>query len=165
MDDSAKRATFGAGCFWGVEHIFREIPGVIDTAVGYEGGHLDHPTYKDVCTDATGHAEVVEVVYDQSMVSFDELMRVFWELHDPTQVDRQGPDHGSQYRSAVFFHDEEQRESAERSKQWAQQFFSKPIATKIEPATTFWVAEDYHQQYFEKTGRASCHTRRPLTKY
>ncbi|MBS1709451.1 MAG: peptide-methionine (S)-S-oxide reductase MsrA [Armatimonadetes bacterium] len=165
MENSTlKKATFGAGCFWGVEHIFRTIPGVVSTAVGYEGGNLERPTYKDVCTDTTGHAEVVEVTYDPAQVGFEDLLRVFWELHDPTQLNRQGPDYGSQYRSAVFYHDEEQLAEAQKSKEWAQQYFSRPIATKLEPATTFWIAEDYHQQYFEKTGRQSCHIRRPLTK-
>ncbi|MBX3112792.1 MAG: peptide-methionine (S)-S-oxide reductase MsrA [Fimbriimonadaceae bacterium] len=163
-NNALKKATFGAGCFWGVEHIFRTVPGVVDTVVGYEGGSMDQPTYRDVCTDTTGHAEVVEVTYDPAVVAYDELLRVFWELHDPTQLNRQGPDYGSQYRSAVFYHDEEQKAAAEASKAWAQEFFTKPIATRIEPATTFWVAEDYHQQYLEKTGRASCHMRRPLVR-
>ena len=154
-----KKATFGAGCFWGVEAAFRQIKGVKSTAVGYEGGSMPNPTYKDVCTDRTGHAEVVQVEYDPNEVSYTDLLNVFWENHDPTQVNRQGPDVGTQYRTVIFYHDDEQKRLAEESKAKleAARKFRKPVATAIEPATTFWIAEDYHQQYLEKRGLASCH--------
>ena len=153
-----KKATFGAGCFWGVEAAFRQIEGVTKTEVGYEGGHLENPTYEDVCSHTTGHAEVVEVTYDPELVSFDELLGVFWGKHDPTQLNRQGWDIGDQYRSVVFIHDDEQREAAERSKAEldASGRYRKPVVTAIEPAQTFYPAEDYHQQYLEKRGRSSC---------
>ena len=150
------KATFGAGCFWGVEAAFRQVDGVTKTEVGYAGGSVSNPTYEQVCTDRTGHAEVVQVTYDPEQVSYDELLDVFWRKHDPTQVDRQGPDVGRQYRSVVFAHDEEEREAAERSKACAQQRHTRPIATSIEAAPAFWPAEDYHQQYLEKRGRSSC---------
>ena len=154
-----EKATFGAGCFWGVEAEFRKIKGVKSTAVGYEGGTLDNPTYKDVCTDRTGHAEVVEVEYDPTQVSYEDLLNVFWENHDPTQVNRQGPDVGTQYRTVVFYHNDEQKRVAEESKRARTESgrYRRPIATQIEPAQTFWRAEDYHQQYLEKRGLASCH--------
>jgi peptide-methionine (S)-S-oxide reductase len=151
-----KKATFGAGCFWGVEAAFRQIGGVTSTRVGYAGGALEDPTYEEVCSHTTGHAEVVEVTYDDEVVSYDELLDVFWRKHDPTQLNRQGWDIGDQYRSAIFFHDEEQRAAAERSKQNEQPAYRKPIVTQIEPAPTFYEAEDYHQQYLEKRGRSSC---------
>jgi peptide-methionine (S)-S-oxide reductase len=151
-----KKATFGAGCFWGVEAAFRQIQGVIATRVGYSGGGLDHPTYEDVCSHTTGHAEVVEVTYDPDQVSYDELLEVFWRKHDPTQLNRQGWDIGDNYRSVIFFHDEEQRAAAVRSKEAEQANRRKPIVTQIEPAQTFWEAEDYHQQYLEKRGRSTC---------
>jgi peptide-methionine (S)-S-oxide reductase len=151
-----KKATFGAGCFWGVEAAFRRLEGVIATRVGYEGGNLENPTYEDVCSHTTGHAEVVEVTYDPEKVSYDELLNVFWHKHDPTQVNRQGWDIGDNYRSVVFFHDEEQRDAALRSKEDEQANWSAPIVTQIEPAQTFYEAEDYHQQYLERRGRASC---------
>ncbi len=151
-----KKATFGAGCFWGVEAAFRQIDGVAATRVGYAGGQLDNPTYEDVCSHTTGHAEVVEVAYDEDTVSYDELLNVFWRKHDPTQLNRQGWDVGDQYRSVIFFHDEEQRSTAERSKQSEQSAYRKPIVTQIESAPTFHEAEDYHQQYLEKRGRSSC---------
>ena len=154
-----KKATFGAGCFWGVEAAFRQVDGVVGTRVGYSGGTLEDPTYEDVCSHTTGHAEVVEVTYDDDEVSYDELLSVFWRSHDPTQLDRQGWDIGDQYRSVVFFHDEEQREAAERSRDAAQAGYRKPIVTLIEPAQTFYEAEGYHQQYLEKRGRSSCTTR------
>ena len=149
-------ATFGAGCFWGVEAAFRRMPGVTATRVGYSGGHMKDPTYRDVCSGRTGHAEVVEVEFDPDAISYEDLVEAFWELHDPTQVNRQGPDVGEQYRSAIFFHDEEQRAVAEASRQRAHSRFRKPIATKIEPASPFYVAEEYHQRYLEKQGLASC---------
>ena len=151
-----KKATFGAGCFWGVEAAFRQIEGVTGTRVGYAGGRLDNPTYEDVCSHTTGHAEVVEVTYDPDQISYEQLMETFWGKHDPTQLNRQGWDIGDQYRSVVFFHDEEQREAAERSKEREQGNWRRPIVTVIEPAQTFWAAEDYHQQYLEKRGRSSC---------
>ncbi len=155
-----KKATFGAGCFWGVEAAFRQIDGVMKTEAGYEGGHLDNPTYEDVCSHKTGHAEVVEVTYDPEQVSYEELLGVFWAKHDPTQMNRQGWDVGDQYRSVVFVHDDEQRAAAERSKAKldASGRYRKPVVTAIEPAQTFYAAEDYHQQYLEKRGRSSCTT-------
>ena len=154
-----KKATFGAGCFWGVEAAFRQIDGVKKTEVGYEGGTLDNPTYEDVCSHTTGHAEVVEVTYDHEQVSYEQLLDVFWAKHNPTQLNRQGWDVGDQYRSVVFVHDEEQRAAAERSKAELESSgrYKKPVVTVIEPAQTFYVAEDYHQQYLEKRGLSSCH--------
>ncbi len=154
-----EKATFGAGCFWGVEAAFRQIPGVTATAVGYMGGTLKNPTYKDVCTDRTGHAEVVEVEFDPGKVSYEDLLKVFWENHDPTQLNRQGPDFGTQYRTVIFYHSPEQKTSAEISKEERQKSgaYKRPIVTQIVPATEFWRAEDYHQQYLEKRGMASCH--------
>ena len=154
-----EKATFGAGCFWGVESTFREIEGVRDAAVGYAGGHTANPTYKDVCTDRTGHAEVVEVEYDPAKVSYDRLLDVFWNAHDPTQVNRQGPDVGTQYRSVIFFHTPEQEQAARASKAKldASGRFRRPIATQIEPAQTFNRAEEYHQQYLAKRGVKHCH--------
>ena len=153
-----KKATFGAGCFWGVEAAFRQIDGVTGTRVGYSGGTLDNPTYEDVCSHTTGHAEVVEVTYDPEQVPYERLLEVFWRKHDPTQLNRQGWDVGDQYRSVVFYEDEEQRAAAEQSKAEldASGRYRKPVVTVIEPAQTFYVAEDYHQQYLEKRGRSSC---------
>jgi len=151
-----KKATFGAGCFWGVEAAFRQIEGVTATRVGYAGGTLDNPTYEDVCSHTTGHAEVVEVTYDPDQVSYDELLDVFWHKHDPTQLNRQGWDIGDNYRSVVFFHEDEQREAALRSKAEEQNRHRRPVVTQVEPAQTFYPAEDYHQQYLEKRGRSSC---------
>jgi peptide-methionine (S)-S-oxide reductase len=152
-------ATFGAGCFWGVEAAFRRVPGVLDAAVGYTGGQTANPTYKDVCTDRTGHAEVVQVTFDPAQVSFEQLLDVFWQEHDPTQVNRQGPDFGKQYRSAIFFHSPEQEATAKKSKAAldASGKFRRPIATEITPASTFYRGEEYHQRYLEKRGAASCH--------
>jgi len=154
-----EKATFGAGCFWGVEAQFRQIPGVKHTAVGYEGGTLVNPTYKDVCSSTTGHAEVVEVEYDPAIVSYDTLLDVFWNNHNPTTLNRQGPDVGPQYRSAIFYHTPEQQRAAEASKARLEQSgrFKQPIVTEITPAQTFYIAEDYHQQYLEKRGLSSCH--------
>ena len=154
-----EKATFGAGCFWGVEARFAEMPGVIDTAVGYEGGELEHPTYKEVCTDRTGHAEVVDVTFDPSRISYDTLLDAFFAMHDPTQLNRQGPDWGAQYRSVVFARDEEQmRQAREKIDELnASGAYRKPIVTKVEPATTFWKAEEYHQRYLEKRGMVHCH--------
>jgi peptide-methionine (S)-S-oxide reductase len=153
------KATFAAGCFWGVEATFRQIPGVLSTRVGYTGGDFKNPTYKDVCTDRTGHAEAVEVDYDPARVSYEDLLKVFWENHDPTQLNRQGPDWGTQYRSVIFFHSPEQEQAARASKSALEKSgrFGRPIVTQVVPATTFYEAEDYHQQYLEKRGLASCH--------
>jgi peptide-methionine (S)-S-oxide reductase len=151
-----RKATFGAGCFWGVEAAFRQLDGVTATRVGYAGGTLDNPTYRDVCSHSTGHAEVVEVTYDDDVVSYDELLEAFWRKHNPTHRNRQGLNFGDQYRSVIFFHDDAQRAAAERSKQKEQGTRRKRIVTQIEPAPTFYEAEDYHQQYLEKRGRASC---------
>ncbi len=152
-----EKATFGAGCFWGVEETFRRLAGVRSTRVGYAGGKVENPTYKQVCTDTTGHAEVVEVTFDPEVISYHDLLNVFWENHDPTTLNRQGPDWGTQYRSAIFYHSPEQKAEAERSKAAAQANFSKPIVTEITPAPPFWEAEEYHQQYLEKRGLANCH--------
>ncbi|NNJ26478.1 Peptide methionine sulfoxide reductase MsrA [Planctomycetes bacterium LzC2] len=158
-EPTTETATFAAGCFWGIEDAFRKTPGVIDAVSGYIGGRLDNPTYEDVCYRDTGHAEAVEVTFDPNEVSFEQLLKQFRELHDPTQVDRQGPDVGSQYRSAIFTHSPEQQAAAE---QWKQALndsgtLPRPVATQIAPATTFYRAEEYHQRYFEKTGRSACH--------
>ncbi len=145
-----EKAIFGAGCFWGVEAEFRKVEGVVDASVGYSGGDTPNPTYKDVCSGETGHVEVVEVEYDPSKVSYEELLEVFWVNHDPTTPNRQGPDVGTQYRSAIFFHTPEQEVTAHASKEKAQSRFKKPIVTEINPASGYYRAEDYHQRYFEK---------------
>jgi peptide-methionine (S)-S-oxide reductase len=152
-------ATFGAGCFWGVEESFRQVPGVIDTTVGYLGGHTENPTYKDVCTDATGHAEVVQVSYDPAKVNYEKLLDVFWSAHNPTTLNSQGPDFGTQYRSAIFFHSPEQERIAFASKEKMQASgkFRQPVVTEITPATTFYPAEEYHQKYLAKRGMSHCH--------
>ena len=152
-------AMFGAGCFWGVEAAFRKVPGVVETSVGYSGGTAAHPTYQEVCTGQTGHAEVVRVQFDPQQVTYEELLDVFWNCHDPTQWNRQGPDVGSQYRSVIFYYDDSQREAAEASKRQLDQSgkFGRPIVTQIEPASQFYRAEEYHQQYFEKNGITGCH--------
>jgi peptide-methionine (S)-S-oxide reductase len=152
-----EKATFGAGCFWGVEAAFRKIKGVSDAAVGYMGGSLPEPSYEDVCTDQTGHAEVLQVEFDPAQVSYEQLLDVFWRIHNPTTPNRQGPDVGTQYRSAIFFHTPEQQELAVKSKEKVQSNFARPIVTQIVPAETFWRAEEYHQRYLEKHGGASCH--------
>src|SRR5712692_8352838 len=153
------KATFAAGCFWGVEAMFRQLAGVISTRVGYSGGNFANPTYKDVCTGRTGHAEAVAAAHDPAQLTYDKLLDVFWENHDPTQLNRQGPDWGTQYRSAIFFHTPEQEAAAKAWKEKLEKsrHYSKPIVTQIVPATTFYPAEDYHQQYLEKRGLASCH--------
>lgn len=155
-DTKTEQATFAAGCFWGVEAEFRQIPGVIATTVGYTGGRGERPTYEQVCSHKTGHAEAVLVEFDPAQVSYEELLDAFWRLHDPTQLNRQGPDVGDQYRSAIFFHSPEQEAAAKASKEAAQERFSKPIVTEITEAPEFWPAEDYHQRYLEKRGMASC---------
>jgi peptide-methionine (S)-S-oxide reductase len=153
-------ATFGAGCFWGVESAFRQIPGVTDVKVGYEGGTVVNPSYKDVCTDRTGHAEVVQAAFDPAKVSYDKLLDAFWNMHDPTTLNRQGPDFGTQYRSVIFTHSPEQEVAAKAAlaKQAASGRFKRPIVTQVVPASTFYPAEEYHQRYFEKQGIApTCH--------
>lgn len=152
MADKTAIATFGAGCFWGVEAAFRKVPGVKNTAVGYAGGTADNPTYQDVCRGDTGHAEVVQVTFDPDAVSYEQLLDVFFDVHDPTTMNRQGPDVGSQYRSAVFTHDNAQAAAAAAAKQGKQAAFQQPIVTEISDAGPFYRAEDYHQQYFEKQG-------------
>jgi len=153
------KATFGAGCFWGVEATFRQTKGVTSTQVGYLGGNFENPSYTDVCTGRTGHAEVVEVEFDPSIVTYEELLEVFWENHDPTQHNRQGPDVGAQYRSAIFFHSPEQEAAARASKQTLERNgkYQRPIATEVTPTSKFYRAEEYHQQYLEKRGLAQCH--------
>lgn len=154
-----ERATFGAGCFWGVEVTFRNVPGVVDAIAGYSGGTTERPTYEEVCRKGTGHAEVVQVTFDPERVSYEKLLDVFFTSHDPTQLNRQGPDVGDQYRSVIFVHDDAQRIAAEaaREKWQASGRYKKPIVTVIEPAQPFWQAEEYHQRYLEKRGLASCH--------
>lgn len=156
---TAEKATFGAGCFWGVEAAFRQIPGVLSTQVGYSGGQTANPSYRDVCSHTTGHAEVVEVTYDPARVSYDDLLRVFWESHDPTQLNRQGPDVGDQYRTVIFYHSPEQAAAAETSKATEERSgrHRRPVVTQIVPAEQFYRAEDYHQQYLEKRGLSTCH--------
>jgi len=153
-----EKATFAAGCFWGVEATFRQIKGVVATAVGYEGGAFSNPTYHDVCTDRTGHAEAVEVDYDPARVSYEQLLQVFWENHNPTTLNRQGPDVGTQYRSSIFYHTPEQQAAATASKERLQASgkYRRPIVTEVVPASQFYRAEDYHQQYLEKRGLSSC---------
>ncbi len=154
-----EKATFGAGCFWGVETRFGELTGVIDTAVGYEGGTLEHPTYKEVCTDRTGHAEVVEVTFDNSRISYEALLDTYFALHDPTQLNRQGPDFGSQYRSVIFTHSDEQATQARSrvAELSASGTYRQPIVTQLLPSTRFWKGEEYHQKYLEKRGMVACH--------
>ena len=154
-DTKTEKATFGAGCFWQVEAAYQDLPGVVETAVGYEGGHVENPTYEQVCSGTTGHAEVTQVTFDPDRVSYEDLVERFWEVHDPTQLNRQGPDLGEQYRSVIFFHSPEQEEVAKRSKARAQQRFHEPIVTTVEPATGFWMAEDYHQCYLQKRSEQS----------
>jgi len=150
-------ATFAAGCFWGVEDVFRRVPGVVDVVAGYTGGHTEHPSYREVCTGRTGHAEAVLVTFDPARVSYDELLQTFWRHHDPTTENRQGPDVGTQYRSAIFAHDDAQLRAAVASIAEVQPRFGRPIVTQVVPASTFWPAEAYHQRYVERTGRGGCH--------
>ncbi len=153
-----EKATFAAGCFWGVEETFRQVKGVVATEVGYSGGHTENPSYRDVCSDSTGHAEAVEVTFDPEVVSYNDLLNVFWENHDPTTLNRQGPDYGSQYRSVIFYHNDAQKQAAIASKDSldASGKFHRPVVTEIVPAGPFWRAEEYHQRYLEKNGLASC---------
>ncbi|OGH96559.1 MAG: peptide-methionine (S)-S-oxide reductase [Candidatus Melainabacteria bacterium GWA2_34_9] len=153
-----EKATFAAGCFWGVEAKFCKIDGVVLTQVGYTGGYKENPTYEEVCSDLTGHAEAIEITFDPEKISYKELLEVFWNIHNPTTVNRQGLDIGSQYRSAIFFHNEEQQKLALKSKKELEESsrLDKPIVTEILPAAKFWRAEEYHQQYYEKTGRSGC---------
>ena len=152
-----EKATFAAGCFWGVEASFRALPGVVDAQVGYTGGTLLNPTYHDVCTDRTGHAEALEITFDPAKISYEKLLDHFWQMHDPTTPNRQGPDFGTQYRSAIFFHTPEQEKAARASREQWQKRLHQPIVTEIVPAATFYRAEEYHQRYLEKKGLSSCH--------
>jgi peptide-methionine (S)-S-oxide reductase len=152
-----EKATFAAGCFWGVEHAFRQIEGVTNATCGYTGGHNENPTYQDVCSDQTGHAEAVELEFDADRISYKDLVKAFWQMHDATTLNRQGPDVGSQYRSAIYYHSPEQQATALESRDRTQKRLLDPIVTEIVPAAKFWPAEDYHQQYFEKRGIAVCH--------
>lgn len=158
-EQQLQKATFAAGCFWGVEETFRKVKGVKDTMVGYTGGLSAKPTYEDVCSDETGHAEAVEVMFDPSQISYGELLEIFWDSHNPTTMNKQGPDIGSQYRSVIFFHNTEQEEEAMQSKEEAGRLgkFGKPIVTEIVPAGEFYRAEEYHQQYLKKNGKGACH--------
>lgn len=146
----AEKATFAAGCFWGTEQAFRNLPGVLDVVVGYTDGHTEHPTYEQVCSHTTGHAEAAEITFDPKHISYEQLLGIFWKIHDPTQVNRQGPDVGDQYRSAIFFHTPEQHATAGASRDREQAKYAKPIATQIVAAPRFWPAEEYHQRYFER---------------
>lgn len=159
-----EKSTFGAGCFWGVEAAFGKVNGVTSTSVGYMGGHFENPIYLDVCARITGHAEAVQVEYDPSLVSYDELLNLFWSIHDPTSLNRQGPDRGEQYRSVVFYHTPEQKVAAKRSRKKLQDSgkLDRDIATQIEPASTYWLAEDYHQHYFEKQRQRQRHKSAPV---
>ena len=159
-EKNLEKATFGAGCFWGVEEAFRRVPGIKDTAVGFMGGTTENPTYEGVCTGRTGHAEVVQVTYDPEKVPYSKLLETFWDAHDPTTPNRQGPDIGTQYRSVIFYHTPEQEAEARASKEEMDRSgrFRRPIVTAIEPAGTFWRAEEYHQQYFAKRGGGQCQT-------
>lgn len=151
------KATFAAGCFWGVQYYFDQVPGVAATKVGYTGGHTENPSYEDVCTHTTGHAEAVEIEFDESQITYETLVKHFFRMHDPTQLNRQGPDIGDSYRSAIFYHTDGQKLTANNVLKESQQNFDKPIVTQIAPATVFYEAEDYHQKYTEKTGRGMCH--------
>ena len=157
VPEGLDRAAFAAGCFWGVEEFFREVPGVVDAVSGYEGGEVDHPTYEQVCTGGTGHAEAVLVTFDPGRVSFETLLEEFWRHHDPTTPNRQGPDRGTQYRSAVFTRNEAQGKAARASLDEFQARFKRPIVTEVAPASTFWPAEEYHQRFTERSGRGGCH--------
>lgn len=152
-----QKATFAAGCFWGVQYYFDQVPGVLETKVGYTGGHTEHPTYEQVCTHTTGHAEAVEISFDEDIIPFETLVKHFFRMHDPTQLNRQGPDVGDQYRSAIFYHDDEQHITAERVKLEIQPQLEKDIVTSFEPRATFYEAEEYHQKYSERTGHGMCH--------
>lgn len=157
-------ATLAGGCFWGIEDLFQKLPGVKTAVSGYTGGHHKNSTYREVCSGLTGHAEVVRVEFDPKVISYKEILHYFWEIHDPTTLNRQGPDIGTQYRSAIFTHSPEQKAQAEESKAWAQSYFNRPIVTEIVDAPEFLEAEEYHQDYFEKNGAHGCHIRRPFAR-
>ncbi len=161
---NTQTATFAAGCFWGVEDAFRRVPGVIDAVSGYIGGHVENPTYPQVCSHRTGHAEAVEITFQPQRVDYERLLSLFWQLHDPTQLNRQGPDVGDQYRSAIFTHGEEQERAAIASRDREQHKHARPIVTQILPAPRFWPAEEYHQRYFEKNGGGACHVAPPAAR-
>ena len=150
-------AVFAAGCFWGVQYYFDQVPGVLETTVGYTGGHTENPTYEQVCTHTTGHAEAVKIIFDESEVSFETLLKHFFRMHDPTQLNRQGPDIGDSYRSAIFYVTPEQQQAAGHIRDMVQRHMDKPVVSLIVPASTFYEAEEYHQKYAEKTGRGMCH--------
>ena len=150
-------ATFAAGCFWGVQTLFDAVPGVLSTRVGYTGGAMKNPTYDDVCSDETGHAEAIEVTFDADKVSYSALLKIFWENHNPTTLNRQGPDEGSQYRSAIFFHSDDQKKEAEQSKMATEKRLGKKVVTQISKAVMFYPAEEYHQKYLAKKGKNTCH--------
>jgi peptide-methionine (S)-S-oxide reductase len=154
---ATQQALFGAGCFWGVQFYFDQVPGVVKTTVGYSGGHTENPTYEEVCTHTTGHAEVTLIEFDTDKTDYQTLVRQFFRMHDPTQLNRQGPDVGDSYRSVIFYFDEEQRQVAEAAKDEAQSAYEQPIVTQIVPAAAFYEAEDYHQKFAERTGRGMCH--------
>ncbi len=149
MSKNYEKATLGGGCFWCLEAVFENVKGVEDVVSGYAGGHINNPTYEAVCSGTTGHAEVVQITYDPTIISFKDILEIFWKIHDPTTLNRQGADVGTQYRSVIFYHDEKQKEIAEESKAEAQKNFTSPIVTEISPLQTFWKAEDYHQDYFK----------------
>ncbi|MCC7432019.1 peptide-methionine (S)-S-oxide reductase MsrA [Candidatus Peregrinibacteria bacterium] len=157
--NNIEKATFAAGCFWGVEETYRSLSGVLETRVGYTGGQLENPTYEDVCSGVTGHAEALEITFDNSKIGFTDLLRIFWKSHNPTTKDRQGPDIGHQYRSAIFYHSDQQRQIAEQSKEELDKSgkYKNPVVTEIVPAQKFWSAEEYHQKYLMKRGLDSCH--------
>lgn len=157
-------ATVAGGCFWGVEDLFRKLPGVKSAVSGYSGGHTENPTYREICSGLTGHAEAVRIEFDPDIVDYRDILHLFWEIHDPTTLNRQGPDIGTQYRSAIFVHSDVQMAEAQKSREWAQKHFSRPIVTTIEPAGEFFPAEDYHQEYFARNGGHGCHIRRPIPK-
>ncbi len=157
QNKNKEKATFAAGCFWGVEAAFRQIKGVISTRVGYTNGKMKNPSYEDVCTDETGHAEAVEITFDPKKVNYDVLLKVFWQNHNPTQLNRQGPDAGTQYRSGIFYHNQKQKDLAMKSLNGEQKKYKDKIVTEIKPAADFFQAEDYHQQYLEKSGLSTCH--------
>lgn len=162
--EKLQQATLGGGCFWGVEDLFLKLDGVHSATSGYMGGHTETVTYREICTGTTGHAEVVQIEFNPEIITYSEILHYFWEIHNPTTLNQQGPDHGTQYRSVIFYHSPDQKQQAEESKNWAQQFFTSPIVTEISAAQVFHPAEDYHQKYFQKNGGHGCHIRRPLPK-
>jgi len=167
MTEQTQTAIFAAGCFWGVQYYFDQVPGVLKTTAGYIGGHVDNPSYEAVCTHTTGHAEAVKIIYDPNLISYKTLLEQFFRMHDPTQLNRQGPDIGDSYRSAIFYNNDAQKHDAQKmiDELNSSGQFKKPIVTTLEPARTFWLAEDYHQKYTEKTGRGMCHVTYRATEF